>query len=234
MIYRLLISCCIAFLFSLSAVSQVKTVNIAGQSFSWAVKYYGNNEALPVIGSPYLNKDWLYGTVTLHSNQILNGSFRFNLLDQEMEMIYKNDTLIIANPESIRFINFSNKNFYFLPVIEKNNGKEFIRFAFCEQVLKDPVGIYKNYMIDIKNNSYASNYMGGGGDGRDYYHKNSKLLYKGANSEVLKELPLNIKKLSIALGIDYLSLKKKIRDNDLDISKEKDIIKLLTATVNEK
>jgi hypothetical protein len=234
MVYRLLLSACLAFLFTEITLSQVKTVNVAGQSFSWAVKYYGNNDALPVIGSPYLNKDWLFGTVTLYSNQVLNGSFRFNLLDQEMEMIYKSDTLIIANPESIKFINFSNRSFYFLPLIEKSNGKEFIRFAFCEEVLKAPVGIYKNYIIDVKNNSYASNYMGGGGDGRDYYHRKSKLVYKNPNSEVLRELPLNLKKLSLAVGIDYLSLKKKIRENYLDISKEKDMIKLLTVLENEK
>jgi len=232
MIHKIVLSVFIFFAYTNAFFAQIKTVTVSGQNFAWAVKYYSENSALPVIGSPYLNSDWMMGTLVLHSNQILDGFFRYNLMDQEMEMIYKSDTLLISNPGSIKYIQFSNKNFLYLPLIERINSKEFIRFAFCEEIVKGKIGIYKNYIIDVKNNSYASNYMGGGGDGRDYYLKSSVLLYKRANSEVLRELPLNPKRLSYVMGINYLNVKEIIRKNKLDLSREKDMIKLLAEIEN--
>lgn len=227
MILRVLYVLSFLILFPYKGISQVKTIDVTGHNYSWTVRYIADNELMPVIGSPYLYQDWMLGTVTLNNNDSLRALFRFNVLEQQMEMIFGKDTLLITNPSDIRSISLSNKNFMYFPVIEKINGKEFIRFAYCELILPGQIELFRIFEVDIRNNSYASNYMGGGGDGRDYYFHESKLLYKGKNKEVLRELPGNIRKLAVAFGIDYPALKQVIRDQKLDISRDDDITKLI-------
>jgi hypothetical protein len=229
MILRVLYVLSFLILFPNKGISQVKTIDVTGHNYSWTIRYITDNEIISVIGSPYLNQDWMAGTLTLKNNDSLRALFRFNVLEQQMEMIYGKDTLLITSPSDIRSVSLSNKNFMYLPVIEKINGKEFIRFAYCELILPGQIELFRIFKVDIRNNSYASNYMGGGGDGRDYYFHESKLLYKGKNQEVLRELPGNVKKLAVAFGVDYPALKQVIRDQKLDISRDDDIINLLLS-----
>jgi len=135
MLQRLLIIVSAIFLFPLNVISQVRSAQVSGLDFSWTVRYLPDNNIVPVIGSPYLNRNWINGTLTLTSNDSLEGMFRFDMLKQQMEMVFMKDTYVIYNPGNIREIKFSNKKFRYLPVIERINGKEFIRFTYCEQVL---------------------------------------------------------------------------------------------------
>ena|GEM_PF-1793371 len=231
-IRRLLILLVIVFSWLTVQSQVISSTHVAGQSFSWTVSYNPENEILPIIGSPYLNENWTYGTLISNTNDTLMGLFRFNILEQQIEMIYRTDTLLITNPSLISSIRFEGRNFKYLPVIERINGKEFFKFAYCEQVLSGQIELFRSFDAEIRNNSYASNYMGGGGDGRDYYRHETKLLYKGRDTEVLRELPRNIKKLADSYGVDYHTLKSTIRNNGLDISKENDVIRSVNNTTS--
>jgi len=207
--------------------SGIKTINVAGTNMAWSTRYTADNKITPVVGSAYLNKDWMPGTITLSTNDSLIGLFRFNVLNQQMEMIYGKDTLLITNPSLIRNVRLNDKIFTYLPLIEKNNGKEFVRFVYCEQISPGQIQLFRSFGVNIRNNSYTTNYMGGGGDNQDYYLHESKLLYLGKNKEALRELPGSTRKLALAFETDIPTLKKMIREHKLDVSKEKDIIKLL-------
>lgn len=194
---------------------------------SWSTRYVTPTEIAPVVGSVYLNKDWMSGTLTLNTNDSLSGLFRLNVLSQQMEIIYGEDTLLITNPSPVRNIRIADKSFSYLPVIEKINGKEFLRFAYCEQILPGQLQLFRSFEVNIRNNSYVSNYMGGGGDGQDYYYHETKLLFRNRDMGALRELPHNNKKLAVAFGIDYPAFKTVISQNKLDISNENDIIRLI-------
>jgi len=109
-------------------------VNIGGgNNFAGSFQISPDNYVDPVIGTPYLNPDWMYGKLVLGDQTELEGLFRYNVYGQELEMVYNKDTL----------------------------GQLLIK-----------------YRADVENNSYSTTYMGGGGDGRDYYIHKSSYYYK--------------------------------------------------------
>lgn len=211
----------------LTGFTQVRSVNISGQSFSWAVRITQDAHVTGIVGSPYLNRDWMYGKLELNSRQSLTGLFRFNLLDQEMEMVVGKDTMRILNPYEINKIEFSNKSFYFLPIIEKYRGSETLRFGYAEKIADGNTEFYKDYTVEIKNNSYASNYMAGGGDGLDYLHQRSRLLYRSYENEALRVWPNKPKLQAEVMGITRQELLKLVREKKLDMKQERDILSLI-------
>lgn len=207
--------------------AQVRSVNISGQSFSWAVRITQDAHVTGIVGSPYLNRDWMYGKLELTSSKTLNGLFRFNVLDQEMEMVVGKDTLRILNPYEINRIEFSNKSFFFLPIIEKYRGNETIRFGYAEKIADVNAEFYKDYTIEIRNNSYASTYMAGGGDGLDYMHQRSRLLYRIQDTEALRVWPNKLRLQAEVIGITRQELLLLVKENKLDLRQESDLLRLV-------
>ncbi len=201
---------------------QIKNVNIVG-SFTGAFKISPDNIRYDILGTPYLNQQWMYGKLLLNDETKFEGLFRYNVFHQELEMIYNMDTLAISAPFFVKELYFSNKKFIYSLSIEQDFKQDYLTSAFFEVLYDGHCKLLLKHRVDIENNSYATTYMAGGGDGRDYYVHKSFYYYKQNPGGAAKKLRrkrreiLNIfsdKKQEIEqfLTTNYINLKS---DDDL-------------------
>ncbi|MGC9342832.1 MAG: hypothetical protein ACP5E3_09035, partial [Bacteroidales bacterium] len=75
-------------------------------------------------------------------------------------------------------------------------------------------------------NSYAKNYMGGGGDGREYFIHKSSLYYKPEPGSAAFKLQKNRRKILNIFKDKKEEISLFMKQNDLNVSNEEDLIKI--------
>jgi hypothetical protein len=218
----------IIILASLSIINlkgQVQSINIKG-SYSEFFQIHPNKYQYDVLGSPYLNSQWMYGSLTLANGTNLEGLFRYNVYNQEIEMIYNNDTLGITASFSIEELNFDNKKFKYLPCFERDFNNDYLTSALFEVLYEGHCQLLMKHYAEIENNSYSVNYMGGGGDGRDYFRLKSSYYYKRDPGEAARKLNGHRKESYKIFSDKQDEIKQFIRMEGINLHSSKDLIRL--------
>lgn len=124
--------------------------------------YKGEN----VFGSPYLNEDWVFGTLYLKQDTIPKVLVRYHILLQRMELIFEEDTLAIMSPFEVKKLEFCGKTFIYDLAFEMVGGEAFLTAAYFEHLVGDKCRLLLRWHTTTNKNKYLNYYMGGGGDGR--------------------------------------------------------------------
>lgn len=167
------------FLFNSAALGQSHHVTIKGEGVLENMSLSrGSSPDKQIKGSVYWNQDYMYGTITLANDKKVNGMLRYNVRYQNFEVVLDRDTLYISEPSLVKKIDIGAKTFVFSLSKEEINGKPYISGGYFE--VAEGQGDYPKLLVkhhkEVKESSYASTYMGGGGTGmkryvdqRDYY-----------------------------------------------------------------
>ena len=146
---------------------------------------YGKKSAETVLGSKYLVESWISGSISMKDKSMEVGlNLRYNIYSQQMELVHKGDTLVVTAPFKIDRIQFAGKEFLYCLTIDKDNAMSAGYFEVlvdgekCKLLLKRE--------ITVREDSYSSNYMGGGGSGMSYYAKNEHYYMKKKGEEAIK------------------------------------------------
>ncbi|OQX82343.1 MAG: hypothetical protein B6D64_00605 [Bacteroidetes bacterium 4484_276] len=76
-------------------------------------------------GSAYLIGDWQEGIIIMKDNTVISGNkYRYNIYTQQMQFISNEDTMAVANPGEVKFIQFADKVFVHTDYYCKNELKQ--------------------------------------------------------------------------------------------------------------
>lgn len=193
---------------------------------SFATTSAAKQEFKDIKGSPYYNKDFMFGYVEMYDSIKFSGLFRYNLYNQEMEFIFRNDTLIIDNPIKVKQICYAAKKFSYSVIVQNAFRKNLIYGGYFEVLNQGKIQLLVKYEMDFRLNRYVAYYGGGGGDG-SYRFIPSELYFMRLNIDepafkfkkskrfILKMFPKNRTEISAFIRTDHI-----------DINKRADLIKL--------
>ena len=173
-----------------------------------------------IKGSPYYNKEFMFGNVAMYDGKKYNGLFRYNLYSQEMEFIYKYDTLIIDNPIKVKHISFAAKKFAFSVIVQNQWRKNLIYGGYFEVLNQGQCQLLIKYEMDFRLNKYVANYGGGGGDGSyrfipsEYYFMRLNIYepafkFKKSKRFIFKTFQDNKKEISAFMKSDKINMNKR-------------------------
>lgn len=211
---------------SLDAQTSIHMSTGIGGVSSFTTSSTGKETHTGIKGSPYFNKDFMYGYVEMNDTLKFSGLFRYNLFNQEMEFIFRNDTLIIDNPIKIKYVCFAAKKFTYTVIVQNVIRKNLIYGGYFEVLNDGKCQLLIKYEMDFRLNRYVPYYAGGGGDG-SYRFIPNEYYYMRLN---IDEPALKLKKSKRFILKTFKENKYEIstfmKKNKIDINKKKDLIKL--------
>lgn len=214
------------FLIIIIPAKSQEVIKIQGQGLNMFIPIFRDEIELDVLGTPYMNDSWMYGYFNAYDTIKIEGLFRYNVFNQEIAFINGEDTLSIAAPLNVDTISFSGKYFTYSLYIEEKRGTDALASAYFEILNEGDFKLLKKNYVEIKENSYAKNYMGGGGDGREYFIHKSSLYYKPEPGSAAFKLQKNRRKVLNIFEDKKSEISDYIKENKLNISNEKDLIKI--------
>jgi hypothetical protein len=227
-IYRTPLLLLLGFCLILDIYSQPKNVTIQGMGgigFGLFVPMMGSESSrLEVLGTPYISDSWMYGSFTVSDSVRYEGLLRYNVFTQEMEFIYNSDTVLVTAPFRLSGINFSGKKFEHALYIEEKGKTEWLGSAYFEVLNSGTIALLRKNYVKIEENSFARNYMGGGGDGREYYVHKSALYFRNEPGTEAVKFEKRQRYLLRIMKKHEKEVLEFIRENKLNIRNEKDLI----------
>ena len=208
----------------LNVSGQIQQVNVSGSSnFGLTISPQADHT---VLGSPYLNPQYMFGKVEIEDEKPVETLLRYNVFSSELEMIMGRDTIAIVKPFLLKDFILNNRTFIYSLYIGRDADKEYVSADYFEVLSGGRIQLLANHYAEIENNSYATNYGGGGGDGRDYYVHKTSLYYRKGEQGAARKLRRKKKQILELMGDRKQDVAEYIREARLILRRDEDLIKL--------
>ncbi len=206
-----------------------QSVYLTGQGMSDVIRLNPSASELKVGGSPYADEHWTEGVVlSRDSLELIRDHLRLNAYTGQMEIFNKGDKLSIVKPFEIDHVLVGKKDYIYSFIISGTEGSFFISSAYFELLSADSIELLRRYQGKIVNNSYVSNYMGGGGDGNNYYSVKSSLYTRNGNGTAAVKLPSSRRQLSMVFGDANEKAMAYIKENKVKSTDQEAVLGLFT------
>lgn len=216
-------------LISLKGFSQEHTVYVDGNAVSANIASFTIDKSTSsrkdiIHGNPYYNKDWMYGELKIRNNKTYNGLFKYNVVHQQMEMVFEGDTFIISNPLYIEYVKFANITFIYSLIIDNSKEPGRISGSYFEahNNLEDNYILLSQYIGDIKESDFGNKYAGGIGDGSKRYSQNVNYFVK-LNNGPAEKVHLSKNSIKKLFSNEEDAVKDYIKENGLKMSNAHDV-----------
>ena len=214
------------------AKGQVSNIYVSGQSLNDNFRLFPEKSETKIYGSPYADENWTYGRIDFYNlSEPVIDHLRLNASTDELEIFNKGKRIAIKKPFQVKEAHLGNRKYIYSLYVYNYGKSEYISGSYFHVVTEGKIDLLKRYYCTIVNNSYAVNYMGGGGDGRNYYNLKDQLFYRTGSDETIRILPRHRKDLLKLLGSDNEKLKSYIKENHINLNTEEGII-ILVAYYN--
>ncbi len=184
--------------------------------------YYYKKPEVPVQGSPYLEEAFLKGTINLYKDTLMNIPIRYNIYREQMEFIFNRDTMIMGNVMGINYVTIGDRTFQTSISLE---GLNYVENHFFEVIYDGEYKLLLRRITDIHEDTYVSNYMGGGGSGARKYRTDEYYYVKKGNGTATR-LPRYKSALYQKFPSYRKELKSYIKENDLKLREKENMIKV--------
>jgi hypothetical protein len=215
--------------FTVSA--QIQNIHVGG-SANFALTISPEHD-LAILGSPYLNPQYMFGKVEIANEPAIETLLRYNVYNKELEMIYRGDTVAVIKPFLLNCFILNNRTFVYSLYISEDSHREYVSGDYFEVLSKGRMQLLVHHYTDIETNSYATNYGGGGGDGRDYYVHKASLYYRIGDREAARKLPRKKKQILQLMEDRKQEITRYIREARLILRREEDLIVLFNYYNNQ-
>lgn len=217
------------FFLSFSTCFSQSNIYIKGLDYigEFTISSSSRKSTLFTKGSPYYNRDFMFGELELQNGAKMNGLFRYNIYNQEFEVIVKKDTLIVSEPTKVKTINFAGKSFIYSLILEKKGGDSYISGAYFETLNNGNCKLLIKRKINLRENKYVDYYAGGGGDGSQRYIPEKSYYIKISEDKPAIKLKRKNKFVVELFPNHQTEIEKFIADNDLNIRKDKELLKII-------
>jgi hypothetical protein len=184
-----------------------------------------------VAGSPYFNQDWMFGELTLKDSSKIKTVFKYNVYNQQLEFVYKQDTFVFAKPLLMDHLSFAGKTFVYALELDDNEKTDYLSGGFF-QVLNDDFNngmqLLAKLHCTVDDKSFSNRVMGGvGSSSRPMYVINKYYYIRKNNGAPAIKLKKS-KDFVFEFFNNYKDeLDSYIKKNNLRISDIKDLSELI-------
>ncbi|MBU8892863.1 MAG: hypothetical protein KOO66_08785 [Bacteroidales bacterium] len=193
---------------------------------SFTISRSNYNQLEEVKGNPYYNKEWMFGELKIKNDSSYSGLFKYNINQQQMEMIHGVDTFIISNPLYVEYVKFANKTFIYSLIFRDSHGTGKISGSYFEahNNLEDNFILLSKFKSNINVNDFGSKYAGGVGDGSKKFETNKSYYVRLYNGPAQR---INLsKKRIVNLFPDKKIVKEYIKEHNLSMISVNDVASL--------
>jgi len=177
-----------------------------------------NNKYSDMAGSPFLNEDFEKGRVELRNGKTYEGPLRYDIYSDQIEFQTKDEKVYeIKNPETVENISIGEHEFI---CFKKEDGRELE--GIYEEFVNGDLTLLAKHRVFLKDAVPAKPYIEP--KPATFIKKKTEYLIVNTNGDVI---PIKNKKDILALG-DAADIKSYIKKNKIQISNEKDLIRLVT------
>jgi hypothetical protein len=112
-------------------------------------------------GSPYMNDEFVPGTMTTLDGTVIEGlNYRYDIYNDEMQFIIREDTASINKPLALRSIEMNSKTFVYEVY---RVSEQMVAAGYFEQVIHGKLSLLFRRQLELEYDNYVPNYGGGGG-----------------------------------------------------------------------
>lgn len=226
-----LITAFVWLLFIPDSFAQISTVHIKGYgstdfsaSFMKFSDWDSNEKA--ILGTPYINKDWMYGELVLDTDLSIETMFRYNLESQNIELIYDLDTLIFLQPLRMKEFHFMGKKFIYDIALGSDRRGDYMEAAYLEVLVDGNCQLLRKYEKFISTGSNGLKYAAAEASTETYQMRtNLYIRYSPLNAPV--RLNKINKRIIDSFPGNNSDLVAYIRDNSLKLNSEDNLMRLI-------
>jgi hypothetical protein len=120
----------------------------------------------------------------------------------------------------------NNRTFVYSLCISENSDQEFVSADYFEVLSAGRMQLLANHYSEIETNSYATNYGGGGGDGRNYFVHKTSLYYRNGDTGAARKLQKKKKQILNLMGERKQEVVQYIREARLILRRDEDLVQL--------
>ena len=139
-----------------------------------------------IRGTPYLSPNWENGIVTLNNDKKFEGQLRYNIYNQQIELLHKNNFLSINAPNKIKEIWIGARKNIYSPIIEEKKGNQFIFTGYLEILVEGKVNLLLYRDANIKEDPSTPRHPSGMNPGKSYVVKKSYYFQTKKNGSALE------------------------------------------------
>lgn len=207
---------------------QVSNVYVQGESMSGHFRIFAAESEVKIYGSPYADEHWTSGSIEFRDVEgTVNDHLRLNAYSNEMELFNKGERKAIRQPFKVEKVMIGTRKYIYAVYIYRYGKNDYLTGSYFHVLSEGKIELLKRYYCKVINNSYAVNYMGGGGDGRNYYNLSSELCYRIKGDEAARAFPEKSKSILQLFSHDRESIMDFIKEEKINPKSEQDIIKLV-------
>ena len=179
-----------------------------------------SNSAATINGSPYLSEEFIVGTMTALNGTVIPGlKYRYDIYGDEMQFILNMDTATINKPLALRSLEIGDQKFQYEVFMLDANRVATGYFEIIEE--GGYLSILFRREINLEQDSYVTNYGGGGGT-KEFNMKRVNSYYVKLGSSTAQKVK-NKKALLQTLPDHQEEVKRYIKDLHLSIKKGEDM-----------
>ena len=176
-----------------------------------------------VNGSPYLQKDFLFGVMTTFDNVTIEGlRYRYDIYNDEMQFILKEDTASIIRPLTLKAVELGEVKFIY-DVYYTTSGNA--AAGYFEILEEGKLSVLLRRTMVLEYDEYLPNYAGGGGS-KEFYFKDKENLYI-KYSDALAWKVRNKKNFLAMLPDHKNEVQKYMKSKKLSTKKQEDLKELV-------
>ena len=184
-----------------------------------ATAYY-SDESPPMTGSPYLDKEFAEGILTVREGTKIEGlKYRYDMYNDRMQMIVNEDTTVINRPLAVKHIEMDDRKFVYDVFMVRKDQVATGYFEVIEET--ESMTILQRHRIDFKQDIYVPNYGGGGGTKEFMMVRNDSYFVKLGQGAALDFE--NKKDFLDQLTVLKAQIRAYIKENHLSVKKEEDL-----------
>ncbi len=139
-----------------------------------------------IRGSAYLSPSWENGTVMLEDNKKFEGVLRYNIYNQQIELLYMNNYFSINAPHEIKEIWIGTRKFIYAPIIENKKGNKLIFTGYLEILAEGKIILLMHRDKYIKEDPSTPRHPSGMNPGKNYVVKKTYYFQTEENGTILK------------------------------------------------
>jgi hypothetical protein len=133
LLYLLLVSA----LFPFTLFAQTQSVYVTRGSNAMMLSYFEPvNQTREQWLNPYLYEEWKDGYIIFGDSIMWEGQLRFDMFRKEMEMVLKNDTVLVTDPFSLKIVKMGAHDFVYAFFINERRNRQYFGADYFEVLSK--------------------------------------------------------------------------------------------------